>query len=182
MTSSKMAVAVPRPKQARSAATLARIVEAARTLLDERPFADLTVVQIMERAGMSVGSFYVRFENKAALLPYLYAHYDEGLEERASAALAPEAWDGLSLSRRIARLVTLTVDAYRANRGLWRAILVHACSDPSIVTARHRKKRRQMVVGIGDLLLDCEDEIRHPDPARAVAGRAHHTNAPEHRA
>ncbi len=118
--------AVRQPKQARSAATLRRIIEAAHNLLDHRPFADLTVAQIMEGAGMSVGSFYARFENKAALLPYLYAHYDQGLGETSRAALDPEAWRGVSLPPRVQRLVSLSAAAYRATRGLWRAILGHA--------------------------------------------------------
>ncbi|MCP3914707.1 MAG: TetR/AcrR family transcriptional regulator [bacterium] len=160
--------AVRQPKQARSAATLLRIVEATRSLLDAMPFADLTVVQIMERAEMSVGSFYTRFENKAALLPYLYSYYDQKLSVTTRASLKPEAWSDLSLSERLLRLVDLTVNAYRANRGLWRAILVHACSDPSIVTDSHRKKRREMVKSINALLLERKCEMRHPNPSQGV--------------
>lgn len=168
MKTPALLASVREPKQARSADTLSRIVAATRSLLDELPFADITIAQIMERAGMSVGSFYTRFDNKAALLPYLYTHYDEELGEATRSALAPESWRGLSLAQRVRRLVTLAVDSYRANRGLWRAILIHACSDPSIVSERHRRKRRKMVQDIGALLLERRPEMRHPDPTQGV--------------
>lgn len=38
--------------------------QAMRELLHERPFADITVQQIIDRAGVSRGTFYARFRNK----------------------------------------------------------------------------------------------------------------------
>jgi len=156
------------PRQARSADTLQRIIVAARSLLDERNFGDISVAEIMDRAGMSTGSFYTRFYNKEALLPYLYEQYDKELEQTTSASLEPSQWIGLTLAERVRRLVEFSVDSYRANRGLWRAVLIHASSDPSIVTESHRRRRRKMVRGILGFLLACRQEISHPEPERAV--------------
>lgn len=162
------AAGIRAPKQARSADTLDRIVSAARALLDETSFEELSITRLMRRAGMSVGSFYTRFPHKEALLPYLYQRYDEGLEQTTGSVLEPRAWQRLRLAARVGRLVDLSVDAYRTHRGLWRAILLHAGSHPSIVTEEHRRKRRAMVRRIVALLLERRQEITHPEPERAA--------------
>ncbi len=165
---SKLVSGIRQPKQARSADTLARIVGAARSLLDETSFGDLSVSQIMARAAMSVGTFYTRFANKDALLPYLYEHYDAELERTTGAALRRGGWADLGLAERVRRLAAITVDSYQVHRGLWRAILLHAASDPEIVTETYRERRRQMVQRTIALLLERRAEMSHPDPERGV--------------
>jgi AcrR family transcriptional regulator len=56
------------PKQARSKATVAAILEAATQLLVERGLSGLTTDRIAERAGVSVGSLYQYFPNKDAIM------------------------------------------------------------------------------------------------------------------
>jgi AcrR family transcriptional regulator len=159
---------VREPKRTRGRDTLDRIVEAASALLDEKEFADVSVAEIMARAGMSVGSFYTRFRNKAALLPYLYERYDTGLVGTTGSILRPEEWEGLSLAERVARLVSLAVGSYREHKGLWRAILVHASPDDSIVTPAHRRRRRKLVRELAALLLARREELSHPSPEQAA--------------
>lgn len=159
---------VHQPMQARSAGTLRRIVEAARVLLDERNFDDISISEIMDRAGMSTGAFYTRFRNKDALLPYLYERYDEELERITSGFLEPARWTGLTLAKRVRLLVRFSVQTYRTHRGLWRAVLIRASSDPSMVTERRRQRRRKLVRNILDLLLECRQEVFHPDPDTAA--------------
>ena len=52
------------PQQARSQATLARLLDATEVLLDEAPFDDLSVQDICKAAKSSVGAFYARFADK----------------------------------------------------------------------------------------------------------------------
>lgn len=56
------------PKQGRSKATVAAILEAATQLLGERNLSELTTDRIAERAGVSVGSLYQYFPNKDAIM------------------------------------------------------------------------------------------------------------------
>lgn len=63
------------PKQERSRETLDRILGAAESLLDGRPFDDISIDDIVNRADVSRSSFYARFESKEALLPLLYERY-----------------------------------------------------------------------------------------------------------
>jgi len=71
-------------KQTRSQATLERIIEAAESLLEGRPFTDVSVDDIINQADVSRSSFYARFDNKEALLPVLFDRY----ADRVRAALA----------------------------------------------------------------------------------------------
>jgi AcrR family transcriptional regulator len=56
------------PKQARARERVERILDAARSELEERAAADITIEGIAERAGVAVGSVYSYFESKTALL------------------------------------------------------------------------------------------------------------------
>jgi AcrR family transcriptional regulator len=55
------------PRQARAKATVEAIVEATTQVLLERGYERFTTAQAAERAGVSVGSLYQYFPNKAAL-------------------------------------------------------------------------------------------------------------------
>jgi AcrR family transcriptional regulator len=57
-----------RPKQARSTDLVAAILEAAAQVLAREGAARFTTARVAERAGVSVGSIYQYFPNKAAIL------------------------------------------------------------------------------------------------------------------
>src|SRR5690349_24884202 len=56
------------PKQARSADLVATILEASIQVLAKEGAARFTTVRVAEKAGVSVGSLYQYFPNKAAIL------------------------------------------------------------------------------------------------------------------
>lgn len=55
------------------------IVEAAETLLRERPFRELTVDEVMRRTGLSRPSFYVYFKDRHELVLRLVGHLEAEL-------------------------------------------------------------------------------------------------------
>ena len=68
------------PRQSRSIATVAAIVEAATYILSRRGLADFTSNKVAERAGVNVASFYQYFPNKEALLFHIVQRtWDEQL-------------------------------------------------------------------------------------------------------
>ncbi|MFB6775105.1 TetR/AcrR family transcriptional regulator [Streptomyces sp. NPDC056337] len=69
------------PRQARSAATLARMLQAAEELASEVGLEELTIAGVAERADMSVGSIYRRFEGKEQLISALTARMLDRREE-----------------------------------------------------------------------------------------------------
>jgi len=94
-----------RPRQARSAATVDAIFEAAIQVLRSDGFTGLTTTRVASRAGVSVGTMYQYFPHKDALL---YAVLEDYLEyvvnaieaavERFRHMLLAEMSDGLTLA------------------------------------------------------------------------------------
>ena len=66
------------------------ILDATRTLLAEKPFADITIAQIAATAGVSRSLFYFYFADKAQILLLLYSGVLEEMSaDRRSTAAAP---------------------------------------------------------------------------------------------
>src|SRR6478736_10297665 len=82
------------PQQHRSQETLDRILDAAEQVLDAKSFSEATLVEIMERAGVTVGAFYRRFPDKDALLHLLDERFFSELHRRADQVLDPTRWAG----------------------------------------------------------------------------------------
>jgi len=76
------------PARARSVARLERLVQAARELAGETGAATFTVAQVVERAGVSLKSFYRSFEGKDDLLLALVEEDSRTGAELLAAAVA----------------------------------------------------------------------------------------------
>jgi len=156
------------PLQQRSQATLDRILEAAEDLLSRRLWETITLKDILEASGVSVGAFYARFPNREALLPCLYARYDHRLTVNAARVLDPARWQGYGLRPRVEILFRYVVGRYRAHRGIMRALALRARTHPDTATVEHRRHRTDFYRNAADLLLECRGEMGHPDPDQAV--------------
>lgn len=122
------------PRQERSRRTLRRLLDATRTLLEERPFVELSVGDITDEAGLSRGAFYRRFDGKEALLHHLNSRLYEGALESWTDFLAPERWEGVPVARLLDALVERTTLVYQRQRHLMRAFAheVRWSDDPEI--------------------------------------------------
>jgi AcrR family transcriptional regulator len=145
-----------------------RILGATESLLESRLFEELTLAEILLRARTSIGAFYARFDGKEALVPHLYQRYDAVLHAAGERFLAPERWRGRPLSYRASRVIRLAVRLYRRNRGLIRALALHARTHPRVLTRAQEEKRLTLQDHAARLLLDTGADIRHPDPELAV--------------
>ena len=158
------------PRQARSRATLDRLLEATAELLAERRFEEATLAELVRRAGSSVGAFYARFESKQALLRY----FDEQLFKRGRALweefLAPESWRGASAATIVTRVVARFVESRRRHRGLLRSLALYVRSRPAPdFAARAARLNRFVTRRLARLLLLRREQIGHRDPERAIA-------------
>lgn len=122
-------VAVPwrEPSQARSRRRVAAMLEAAATQLAERGVDRLSLAQVAEDAGVSIGSLYQFFPSREALLARILAGFNEGLDQAI-----PAAFDGVSdldgFADASARLVEGVVAEVRGNPALaeaWRGVVAH---------------------------------------------------------
>lgn len=155
------------PAQERSRETVDRLVEAVEDLLQTRTFEDISVQDIVQRAGRSVGSFYARFSSKEALLPHLYQRYHERLE----ATLRPERkrvdWEQLDLPGTVASLVDLLLGIYQERRWLLRVVALFARTHPDALPEDVVEHRRRIYDPFVHILLRHREHIRHADPEAA---------------
>jgi len=169
ITADIKSAALKAPLQDRSRKSLEALLEASEALLkEERDFDELSVQEIAKRAGLSVGGFYARFPGKTALLPVL----QERALERSRVTLlkfsAEPRWVEASLRQRVIGLVQLMSRTKQIHRGLHRALLDHGLQAGENENSGASEKSRQNISGLGDFLIECRDEIAHPDPSRAV--------------
>ena len=156
-----------KPVQDRSRRTLEALLDATESLLAERRFEEITIAEIILKAGSSTGSFYARFPGKDALLPALYARYHAELPGRLA-----EAREGLDLARMTfadacRRVVSGFAASFGARPNLMRAIVIYARTRPDEIRPLLGERadfHRQLV----DLFRPFHAEIRHADREAAV--------------
>jgi len=167
--SSTAAGSVRPPRQARSRATLERVLDAAEYLLANRTLEEITLSDILRRSRVSVGAFYARFENKETLVPCLYERYDRRISDASARVLDPARWTGRPLCERVDALFRYVVTIFRRERGLLRALILHARMHPEAIDAGPRQRRAELYTDAAALLLECRSEMTHLDPDRAVS-------------
>ena len=156
------------PRQARSRAKQARILDAAEAIVAGHGFEGAGVAQVVRRAGCSVGAFYSRFRDKQALLVALHDRFAAEAQAGIDASLDASRWSEQTLSRCLQGLVRTLVGLHRERRGLARAFAVEAQRDASL-----RQRRDGLFQHAAARLADClgrrARELGHHDPGRAAA-------------
>ena len=135
-----------------------KILEATLALLEDRHFEAMTIADIAKLAGMAVGNFYKRFKNKEALLPHLYAEYNQRFRRFAEiiqVETTGEPWR---------QIVEGTVHFFSANKGLIRALHLHSRLNPALVPEGSTKARGGLYLALEPLItkpgLDAEARNR----------------------
>jgi AcrR family transcriptional regulator len=154
------------PRQARSEETLARFLDATAELLAERPFAEISVNDIVERAGRTVGSFYARFDDKWRVLRVLVEQVGAQLRSDAHDYWSVERWRGRSIDEVISDTVRAVLGAYREAGPVFHAAAIEAPADEGFRSVR-LGVWIECAERFGEVLTDHSAEVRHPDPARA---------------
>jgi AcrR family transcriptional regulator len=108
-------------KQSRSLLKHQALLEAGRRLLDMQDLGTLSVAQLTRDAGMAVGSFYSRFEDKDAWFAELLRVTGEQVLADTAAMLAGARWQRATNERKVALIVRHIVDIHRRHRGIFRA-------------------------------------------------------------
>ncbi|MEZ4425661.1 MAG: TetR/AcrR family transcriptional regulator [Gemmatimonadota bacterium] len=157
------------PRQARSRATLERILTATRTLLEEREFADITVDDIVQGASSSKGSFYHRFADKEALLVHLLREEHEAATRAWTETLAVERWEGRAAQDLLDAFIDHLLGIYSRRAPLMRAYAGSLSLGAEEVRALSGRLNRHVLAQLRAALASTADGAAHPDPARATA-------------
>lgn len=156
------------PVQRRSAETLRRIVQATRELLANREFDDITVDEIVSRAGSSKGSFYHRFPDKRALLIHLLQEEHRIAAEAWSELLRPESWTDRPLRDAVDAFLDRLMTIYRTRGPQMRAVAGEVFGRDGEVRALSNALNRHVLACLRAVFEVKRAEVDHPDPDAAA--------------
>src|SRR5690606_6666616 len=113
-----------RIKQKRARRTYESLVSTAFKLLNDREFDSITVAELAQAAGYSVGAFYARFKSKDEFFDALIAQHVEErkrVRDKLFETLPEETW--------IHDVIEDAVNYYWRRRRFWRAALIRSIHD-----------------------------------------------------
>lgn len=145
-----------------------RILDAAEALIEETAWEEVTVRDVVARAGASVGSFYARLADKTALLHALDERLYAELKAEVERRVDPERWRGASLEAIVRAMVELTARVFAAGPALHRLLTLIPRLRPDERFRLLGERYRDLIERMGGLLLTRREEIGHPDAERAV--------------
>jgi len=138
------------PRQARSRASERRLIEAARDLLLDRAWDEISVAEIASRAKLAVGAFYSRFASKEALFLHL-EHLAFDASREYSAELARRAKQGAGALELVRMLIRNQVRLYRNFPEIARSVIGRSRGDAEL-RERLRELSRENFALIADAL------------------------------
>lgn len=160
---------VQQPRQARSRATMTQILDAAAQILETKTFDELTVAEVVQQAGTSVGAFYGRFRDKDGLLQALDGRFFEEFEREFDALLAEPGWPEQPLAHIVRDAVAFIVTAYSRDQGVLRSLNLKArLHGDSRFREREQRAWHELFPRLQALFLAHRSEITHPDPDLAT--------------
>lgn len=139
------AAGVRTAKQSRSQLKHAALLQVGRRLLETQDLGTLSVAQLTRDAGMAVGSFYSRFEDKDAWFAELVRVTGDEVLRDTQALLGSARWQRASDARKVALIVQHVVAIHRTHRGIFRAAHYDAAR-----ANRHWPQLQAYGVRIGD--------------------------------
>jgi len=108
-------------RQRRSQETTVALLEAAAVMLRERSLDELSIEDLCNRVGVTIGAFYGRFESKDAFFNALMSLAVRKSLAAVRIAVADEDNLGAGLEEACRRVVEVAVDTVRRNVGVVRA-------------------------------------------------------------
>lgn len=120
-----------------------RIIAAGHDVLLERGYDATTTNHIAERAGISPGSLYQYFPDKAAILAQVLDRYSADLVARMSRAFLRAL--GAPTGDAVRTLVTTMLDAYEENPGLLRVLVEQVPRSPDSARAVFARRMDDML-------------------------------------
>ena len=159
---------VQEPQQDRSLQTMVDILDAASALLEEKLFEDISIAELVARAGCSVGAFYGRFKDKNALLFALDERHFQDFIAAANDLIADIECGEQSLPQVIRAVVRFLVDAYGRRPGLLRALVLYAKQNHDESFRLRERRAWALYPQLHRIILSYSADMRCPDAEFSV--------------
>jgi AcrR family transcriptional regulator len=148
-----------KPLQARSLATMNRILDETEKLMVHASFENISISTILKRAAVQPGSFYARFPDKISLLAALYERYATDIEAILNRQLP--ALEKLNGEQQIISVIGLIRKIYCTRRGVARSAVLHYwnCSIESPLLENLSRRHAQLIKRISGLFLNAAGKL-----------------------
>ena len=157
------------PVQARSRESFRRMLDAAEVVLAKYGLEGAILPRIAGQARTSVANVYRRFRDKDALMAAVFQRARERSSAATAAQFNPEIVRPIGLVQFSRNVIEGMIRNYRGDAGLSRATVQY--SEQHWETEFVRKARAseaQSFETMVDTFMIWRDQIKHPDPERAV--------------
>jgi len=125
MPSANVLAAEQRIRQKRGQVTYDALIETCFDLLQQKDFDEISIAELSQKAGYSVGAFYARFKSKDELFDAMVMRHLDGRRKVRSSQFAEGAPSTL-----IHDVLEETVNYYWGRRRFWRAALIRSMREP----------------------------------------------------
>lgn len=163
--------------QNRSRENRERIVAALDEALKEKPFDQVSVVEIAERAGVAVGTVYQRFKNKDALIPVIFEIYKSRVEFWMESDFKVELEADDDLRTALRKIMRQNWAIAQREAHLLRAVHLSARLKPSLLVAQEWEKyEKASLQGITTVISHYAAEVGQKNTTRAAAFATYYLN------
>ncbi len=154
------------PKQSRSIASTARMLDAAEALFAKGGTEAVTGDAIVRLAKTSVGAFYARFVDRAGLLAAMHERFLERMGAEQQAAISKAASQP-KLARAVAAFVKHALPAARKHRESILFFVVTSATE-SPLRQQGLAANPGFAAAFAAAVMPCRKEIAHPHPELAI--------------
>ena len=115
-----------RIRQKRGQVTYDALIETCFELLREKEFDQISIAELAQKAGYSVGAFYARFRSKDELFDAMVQQHIQNRHK-----VRQRQFQETNDARLLHALLDETVHYYWGRRGFWRAALIRSIREPA---------------------------------------------------
>jgi len=153
------------PKQKRSLESQQRLLEALHECLQTKFFEHISIKELADKAGLSVGTFYRRFKDKESLLPLLYANFGVELNEWAE-HMHNNTY--VSLDDALEQLCGETLKFFVSKKSIFRTLHLNARLHSSLLDKGTAENRAEVYDKLSDMILAFDSQVNVANKKKAA--------------
>jgi len=153
------------PKQRRSQDTQRKLMNALSFFLKDKFFEHISIKDLAEHAGVSVGTFYRRFKDKESLLPLLYQDFGNDFVKWID-DLDERKYDSLEHA-----ISVMSYELYlflKDKKSVFRTLHLNSRLHSEILESDKAVDRKVIYRRMSNIFLRFSDDVTHEDKSRAA--------------
>jgi AcrR family transcriptional regulator len=154
------------PKQQRSQDTQHKLLNALHLCLQNKFFEHITIKELAEQAGVSVGTFYRRFKDKESLLPLLYQDFGNDLSQWVTRL---ELLEFENLEKAVEKMSLETYQFLSTRKSVFRTLHLNSRLRSELLDSDKSVDRKVIYQRLTGILLRFKQEITAIDQSKVAS-------------